>query len=153
AFWRPPEWMEQPRGFDVSHNVRWFPIVSGLQAFADLLNQLTPPPGFGHVYATDYVKAWASIVRPKDWTEAETERLEQFIHNIAGDESDRDAYSWNLTMQFRCLSDLRQSGDDVQRPESFSKRSSSNRPCGRRLVLSAIRQDTRIRLRKMSTKP
>src|SRR5262249_48077118 len=93
------------------------------------------------------------IVRPKDWTEAETERLEQFIHNIAGDESDRDAYSWNLTMQFRCLSDLRQSGDDVQRPESFSKRSSSNRPCGRRLVLSAIRQDTRIRLRKMSTKP
>ncbi|HEX7796806.1 MAG TPA: alpha/beta-hydrolase family protein, partial [Vicinamibacterales bacterium] len=28
ALWRQPEWMEQPRGFDVSDNVHWFPIVS-----------------------------------------------------------------------------------------------------------------------------
>ena len=88
AFWRPPEWMEQPRGFDVPHDVRWFPIVSGLQALADVLNQLRAPPGFGHVYSTDYVKAWASIVRPNDWTEAESERLDQFVATILGDESE-----------------------------------------------------------------
>jgi uncharacterized membrane protein len=86
AFWRPPEWMKPPRGFDVPHTVRWFPIVSGVQAAADVLNQLSPPPGFGHVYSTDYVRAWASIVPPEGWTEAEAERLEQFIASIAGDE-------------------------------------------------------------------
>src|SRR5262245_29138544 len=88
AFWRPPEWMEQPRGFDVPHDVRWFPIVSGLQALADMIHQLSPPPGFGHVYSTDYVKGWASIMPPDGWTEADTERLEHFIQNIAGDESE-----------------------------------------------------------------
>jgi uncharacterized membrane protein len=88
ALWRPPGWMERPRGFDVPDNVRWFPIVSGVQAMADVLDQLNPPPGFGHVYSTDYVKAWASILPPEGWTGADTERLEQFIHNIAGDESE-----------------------------------------------------------------
>jgi len=59
-----------------------------VQAVADVINQLSPPPGFGHVYSTEYVKGWASIVPPQDLTEAETEQLEQFIHNIAGDESE-----------------------------------------------------------------
>jgi uncharacterized membrane protein len=88
ASWRPPEWMAQPRGFDVPHGVRWFPIVSALQALADVLNQLRAPSGFGHVYSTDYVKAWASIVPPEDWTEADSERLDQFIATIVGDESE-----------------------------------------------------------------
>ncbi|HKF68503.1 MAG TPA: alpha/beta-hydrolase family protein, partial [Vicinamibacterales bacterium] len=88
ALWRPPGWMEPPRGFDVPDNVRWFPIVSGVQAMADVLDQLNPPPGFGHVYSTDYVRGWASILSPEGWTGADTERLEQFIHNIAGDESE-----------------------------------------------------------------
>jgi uncharacterized membrane protein len=88
ALWWPPGWMEPPRGFDVPDNVRWFPIVSGVQAVADVLDQLNTPPGFGHVYSTDYVKAWASILPPDGWTGADSERLEQFIHNIAGDESE-----------------------------------------------------------------
>jgi len=88
ALWRPPGWMKPPRGFDVPHNVRWFPIVSGVQAMADVLRQLSVPAGFGHVYSTDYVKGWASILPPEGWTGADTERLERFIHNIAGDESE-----------------------------------------------------------------
>jgi len=88
ALWRRPEWMEQPRGFGVLDNVRWFPIVSVVQAMADVLNQLNPPPGFGHVYSTDYVKAWASITRPEGWTEADTKRLDRFLENVAGDESE-----------------------------------------------------------------
>jgi uncharacterized membrane protein len=88
VLWRPPEWMERPRGFGVPVNVRWFPIVSGVQAMADVLNQLSPPPGFGHVYSTDYVRGWASITPPERWTQADTERLQQFIDNIAGDESE-----------------------------------------------------------------
>jgi uncharacterized membrane protein len=88
ALWRPPAWMEPPRGFDVPDNVRWFPIVSGVQAMADVLHQLNVPSGFGHVYSTDYVNGWASILPPEGWTREDTERLEQFIHDIAGDESE-----------------------------------------------------------------
>jgi uncharacterized membrane protein len=88
ALWWPPEWMARPRGFDMPDDMRWFPIVSGVQAVADLLDQLGPPPGFGHDYSTEYVKGWTSVVPPEGWTDADTERLERFIDRIAGDESE-----------------------------------------------------------------
>ena len=88
AAWWPPEWMARPRGFDVPKDIRWFPIVSGVQAAADLLDQLGPPPGFGHTYSTEYVKGWAGLVPPDRWTDADTTRLERFIDGIAGDDSE-----------------------------------------------------------------
>lgn len=88
ALWRRPEWMDQPRGFDVPHASRWFPIVSGVQAVGDMLYQLGTPPGFGHDYSTDYVKGWASVLPPECWTDADTERLEQFINKMAGNETE-----------------------------------------------------------------
>jgi uncharacterized membrane protein len=89
AFWWPPEWLARPRGFDVPDHMHWFPIVSGVQAIADLLNQLGPPPGFGHDYSTEYVKGWASVVPPEGWTDADTQRLEGFIDAIAGEDKER----------------------------------------------------------------
>jgi uncharacterized membrane protein len=86
ALWWPPEWIDRPRGFDVPDAARWFPIVSGVQAVADLINQLSPPPGFGHVYSNDYVDGWARVVPPDGWTEADTRRLEQLLYQ--GDESE-----------------------------------------------------------------
>jgi uncharacterized membrane protein len=88
ALWWPPEWMNQPRGFDVPEDVRWFPIVSAVQAVGDMLDMLGPPPGFGHDYSTEYVKGWASVIPPDGWTDADTQRLEKFIDNIAGDDSE-----------------------------------------------------------------
>jgi uncharacterized membrane protein len=88
ALWWPAEWMSRPRGFDVPDRVRWFPIVSGVQAVGDMLAQLGPPPGFGHVYSTDYVKGWVSVAPPDGWEEADTARLEQLVDNIAGGESE-----------------------------------------------------------------
>jgi len=88
ALWWPPEWMTPPRGFDVPEAMRWFPIVSGVQAVGDLFNQLGVPPGFGHDYSSEYVKGWASVVPPEGWTDADTGRLEQFIDEIAGDDSE-----------------------------------------------------------------
>jgi uncharacterized membrane protein len=88
ALWWPPEWMDQPRGFDVPEDCRWFPIVSVVQAVGDMLHQLGTPPGFGHDYSTDYVKGWASVLPPEDWTGADTERLEQFIDKMAGDDTE-----------------------------------------------------------------
>jgi uncharacterized membrane protein len=88
AFWWPPEWMKRPRGFDVPDRVRWFPLVSGVQAVGDMLDQLGPPPGFGHVYSTDYVRGWVSVAPADGWEEADTERLERLVNNIAGGESE-----------------------------------------------------------------
>jgi uncharacterized membrane protein len=85
ALWRRPEWMERPRGFDVPEGLRWFPIVSSVQAVGDFLFQLSPPPGFGHVYSTDYVNGWATVIPPDGWQASATERLERFIEKIAGD--------------------------------------------------------------------
>ncbi len=79
AFVVPPEWMTQPRGYGVPTEGGWFPIVSGVQALADLAFQLTPPPGFGHDYRNDYADAWARVVAPDGWTLADTERLEAFL--------------------------------------------------------------------------
>ena len=89
AIWWPPAWMARPRGFDIPAQIRWFPIVSGVQAVADLLNQLGPPPGFGHDYSTEYVKGWASVVPPEGWTDGDTKRLERFIDALAGDDKER----------------------------------------------------------------
>lgn len=90
ALWWPPEWLAQPRGFDVPDAMHWFPIVSGVQAVGDLLNMLAGvPPGFGHNYSTEeYIKGWASVMSPDGWTDADTERLARFIDGVAGDESE-----------------------------------------------------------------
>lgn len=88
ALWWPPEWMARPRGFDVPDSLRWFPAVSSVQSVGDFLNQLGPPPGFGHDYSPSYVKGWVSVVPPEGWGQADTERLEQFIDKMIGDESE-----------------------------------------------------------------
>jgi uncharacterized membrane protein len=88
ALWWPPEWLAPPRGYDVPDAMRWFPIVSAVQAVSDLYNMLGPPPGFGHDYSTEYVKGWASVVPPDGWTDADTERLEQFIDETAGNDAE-----------------------------------------------------------------
>jgi uncharacterized membrane protein len=79
ALWRPPEWMDQPRGFDVPEAASWYPIVTGVHAAVDLIFQLDTPPGFGHVYATEYVEGWGSVIPPDGWTDADTARLEEFV--------------------------------------------------------------------------
>jgi uncharacterized membrane protein len=88
VLWWPPSWMAEPRGFDVPHATRWFPIVSAVQAVGDLLDQLGPPPGFGHDYSTEYVRGWAYVVPPKGWTDVDTERLEKFIDTLLGEETE-----------------------------------------------------------------
>ena len=88
ALWSPPEWMDTPRGYDVPEAARWFPIVSAVQSVADLIDQLSPPPGFGHVFSTDYVNGWAEVLPPDGWTEADTEQLDRFLDTEHADDSE-----------------------------------------------------------------
>ena len=81
--------MDEPRGFDMPEALRWFPIVSSLQSVADFLNQLGPPPGFGHDYSANYVEGWSRIIPPEGWKDADTERLERFVDEMPGEESEQ----------------------------------------------------------------
>lgn len=88
ALWWPPECMARPRGFDMPDAMRWFPVVSGVQAVGDVLKQLDVPSGFGHNYSSEYAEGWASVLPPEGWTPADNERLVRFIARIPGDESE-----------------------------------------------------------------
>lgn len=73
--WREPDWMREPRGPDVSPDLRWFPLVTMLQLVADMVVGVTPK-GFGHEFApTHYIDAWLALTEPAGWSEAEVARL------------------------------------------------------------------------------
>ncbi|WP_444909712.1 alpha/beta hydrolase [Microbulbifer sp. TRSA005] len=72
-----PDWLERPRGPDVSPDLYWFPIVTMLQLLADL-NLGIAPLGFGHRYAPEgYVLAWMALTEPPDWSDEELKRLRE----------------------------------------------------------------------------
>lgn len=79
--WRTPDWMRDPRGPDVSPEIRWFPVVTMLQVAADMMVG-TAPRGFGHEYAaTDYIDAWLALTEPAGWSDSELGRLRAFFED------------------------------------------------------------------------
>ncbi len=77
--WSPPEWMDEPRGHGVPPGAGWFPIVSAVQAAADLSFPSSLPSGFGHDYRVDYVDAFARVAPPEAWTDEDTASLEAYL--------------------------------------------------------------------------
>lgn len=74
--YRRPEWLDEPRGPDVSDQLRWFPVVTFLQLIADIPASNNAPMGYGHVYAPrHYVYAWRELTDPPDWHDADIDRL------------------------------------------------------------------------------
>ncbi|MFT3852682.1 MAG: alpha/beta-hydrolase family protein [Ilumatobacteraceae bacterium] len=53
--WSRPEWMDDPRGYDVTGDAHWFPFVTWAQGVFDLMAGFGAPPGHGHDYRLDYV--------------------------------------------------------------------------------------------------
>ncbi|MFZ0133817.1 MAG: alpha/beta-hydrolase family protein [Desulfobacterales bacterium] len=75
TFYRKPDWMNEPRGPDVSPDLRWFPIVTGLQLLADMATG-SAPVGFGHEFAPEhYFDAWLALTEPAGWSDSELARL------------------------------------------------------------------------------
>lgn len=73
--WRKPDWMNEPRGADLSEDLRWFPVVTMLQLAVDMVVG-SAPAGYGHNYAAkDYIHAWIKLTEPTGWSDAEVERL------------------------------------------------------------------------------
>lgn len=81
AWWNPdllfsePDWLREPRGYDVSPTMEWIPIVTFLQVSADMAVAVDVPDGHGHVYIRDVANAWAAILQPPGWTPEKTEAL------------------------------------------------------------------------------
>ncbi|MBK5926366.1 hypothetical protein CCR87_03180 [Rhodobaculum claviforme] len=69
AAWRPPAWLQGPRGPDVSPDMRWLPVVTFLQLGMDIMMAVLPPPGHGHTYVrSDYLDAWVELTGAPGWT-------------------------------------------------------------------------------------
>lgn len=82
ALYRQPEWMYDPRGFDVSPQLRWYPVVTMLQLALDMAFATTTPLGYGHVYAPEhYVDAWIEVADVEGWSADQINRLKQYLHS------------------------------------------------------------------------
>ena len=77
--YREPDWMAEPRGPDVSPELRWYPVVTMLQLGIDIMAGDQAPLGYGHVYAPEhYIDAWLALTEPAGWTTREIDRLKDY---------------------------------------------------------------------------
>jgi uncharacterized membrane protein len=87
AWWNPdllfsePDWLKEPRGYDVSGRMQWIPVVTFLQVSADMAVAVDVPDGHGHVYVKDVANGWAKVLQPPDWTPDKTEKLRPLLNN------------------------------------------------------------------------
>jgi len=85
TWWNPdllfaePDWLREPRGYDVSPEMNWIPVVTFLQVSADMAVAIDVPDGHGHRYIRDVVNAWAAILQPPGWTPEKTEKLRSVV--------------------------------------------------------------------------
>jgi uncharacterized membrane protein len=81
TWWSPrllftrPDWLTEPRGYDVSPTMRWYPALTFLQVTADLLLAQQTRTAHGHYFHGATVAAWAAILTPPGWTPTRTAEL------------------------------------------------------------------------------
>jgi uncharacterized membrane protein len=78
--YRRPDWLAAERGPDVSPYLKWFPIVTFLQAGFDLPMATSVPHGYGHNFApSSYIDSWVEVTQPGSWTANDTAKLKQLF--------------------------------------------------------------------------
>ncbi|MFB7721227.1 alpha/beta hydrolase [Nocardia sp. NPDC056100] len=70
-----PDWLSEPRGADVSSQMRWWPFVTFWQVAADLTNAQGVSDGHGHRYGSLVLDGWAAIAAPPGWTPELSEKI------------------------------------------------------------------------------
>lgn len=73
--WSPPEFLDDPRGPDVSPAMNWFPVVTFWQTLVDLPFASGATEGHGHRYGLNVADGWVAVLQPDDWTPDDTARL------------------------------------------------------------------------------
>lgn len=78
SLYRRPEWLDEPRGPDVSPELHWYPVITFLQLVLDMALATTAPMGYGHLYAPEhYIDAWVEVTAPSDLNDADIARLKK----------------------------------------------------------------------------
>ncbi|CAJ1494860.1 alpha/beta-hydrolase family protein [[Mycobacterium] kokjensenii] len=91
AWWNPdllfrkPDWLGEPRGYDVLPEVQWKPIVTFFQVSADMAVAIDVPSGHGHHYTEDVADAWAAVLQPPGWGPQQTAKLRGILHDGQAD--------------------------------------------------------------------
>lgn len=81
---RRPEWLDAPRGQDVSRWMPFMPVITFLQVGVDLAVGTSVPLGHGHKFGSDQSDAWASILPPDGWGTNDTSRLRDAVDEVVG---------------------------------------------------------------------
>jgi uncharacterized membrane protein len=87
AWWTPdllfskPDWLREPRGYDVLPQTLWIPVVTFLQVSADMAVAVDVPDGHGHHYVADVADGWAAVLPPPGWTPDKTAKLRPLLHS------------------------------------------------------------------------
>ncbi|WP_225727771.1 MULTISPECIES: alpha/beta-hydrolase family protein [unclassified Nocardia] len=63
-----PDWLSEPRGSDVTSQMRWWPFVTFWQVAADLTNAQGVTDGHGHRYGSLVLDGWVAVAEPPGWT-------------------------------------------------------------------------------------
>jgi uncharacterized membrane protein len=85
VWWNPdllferPDWLNAPRGPDVSPDMHWYPVVTFWQTLVDQFFANGVPAGHGHVYGSGVVDGWAALAAPPGWSSADTVRLRTLL--------------------------------------------------------------------------
>lgn len=70
-----PDWLREPRGADVSTQMRWAPFVTFWQVTADLTNAQGVVDGHGHRYGTLVLDGWLAVAAPPEVSPEVVERI------------------------------------------------------------------------------
>ncbi len=80
--WIAPDWLNEPRGPDVSPHLRWYPIITFLQVAFDMPMATSVPMGYGHNYSpSSYIDAWIAVTQPEGWTEHRVAQLKTLFQS------------------------------------------------------------------------
>lgn len=81
VWWSPdlllqrPAWLAEPALPGRATAMTYIPLVTFWQVTADLVFSTGMRSGYGHTYTLDYADAFAAVVPPPGWTDADTARL------------------------------------------------------------------------------
>ncbi|WP_217995560.1 alpha/beta hydrolase [Sanguibacter suarezii] len=76
---RQPDWLKEDLASSVNPEMTWFPLVTFWQVTVDMVFSIETPDGYGHKYQQGTIDAWAAILEPEGWTDAETARLHEWV--------------------------------------------------------------------------
>lgn len=72
-----PDWLEEPRGYDVVDAMRWAPFVTFWQVSADLALGFSTEPGHGHNFTGEHVAGWLTVLEPEGWSAEQAAELKE----------------------------------------------------------------------------